>query len=181
MVGWFSVSSDPRVFEFRCEVCDEVHRGSPSFAYRKPMLYSTVPEAERPERVRLTDDTCVIDDDTFFIRGLLEIPIHEVDEPFMWGVWVSQSRESFERYVRTFDQDQSGDVSFGWLDVTMPGYDVSDKSGDRESLACDVHWRGDGDRPLIMPHECDHALYHDCTSGTSWERAIDLARKAMHG
>ena len=180
MFNLFGISSNPKVFEFRCGDCGEMHRGSPSFGYNKPPMYFTVPETERPERVQLTADTCVIDDDTYFIRGLLELPIHEVEDPFAWGVWVTQSRESFERYVETFEQDQSGDGSFGWLDVTMPGYIEDDNDGEWETLACDVHWGGDGQRPLIVPQECDHPLYIDYANGMSWERAIFLAQQVMH-
>lgn len=181
MFRWFGLSANPKAFEFRCAECGAIHRGSPSFGYDKPPLYFTVPEDERGERVRLTADLCTIDDDTFFIRGLLEIPIHDVAEPFLWGVWVSQSQESFRRYVETFDRDQTGDLSFGWLDVTMPGYADPSDDGERAMLACDVHWRGAGDRPLIMPQECDHVLYRDCVQGISSERAVELAQMTMHG
>lgn len=175
---WFSLSGNQKVFEFRCACCGEIHRGSPSFGYEKPMLYFSLPEDQRAERIRLTSDTCVVDDDTFFIRGLIEIPIHDVEEPFSWGVWVSQSRESFDRYVETYDDDQSGNVSFGWLEVTMPGY--SDGELGWATLACDVHWQAEGDRPHIVPHACDHPLYRDVTEGISWDRAIELARLTMH-
>ncbi len=174
----FERPRDPKVFEFRCGECSELHRGSPSFSYAKPPHYFAVPEAERAARIQLTTDTCVIDNDTFFIRGLLEIPIDGVDEPFAWGVWVSQSRESFERYVETFDKDQSGDGSFGWLSVTMPGY--IDPDAELADLACNVQWRGNGLRPLVVPQECNHLLYQDYTNGISWDRAIDMAQQVMH-
>lgn len=180
MFKLFGIFSNPKVFEFRCGDCGEMHRGSPSFGYNKPPLYFTVPETERSERVQLTADTCAIDDDTYFIRGLLELPIHEVDEPFAWGVWVTQSHDSFTRYVETFDQDQSGDSSFGWLAVTMPGYIEISEDREPVTLACDVEWRSSGQRPLIVPQECDHPLYNDYVNGMSWERAIDLARQVMH-
>jgi len=170
-----------RIFEFRCSECGEIHKGSPSFGYKKPPLYFTVPEDEVGQRVKLTDDTCVIDDDAFFIRGLLEIPIHNVDDPFLWGVWVSQSRESFDRYIETYDADQSGHGSFGWLDVTMPGYVNADDGGETAVLACNVDWRDVGQRPLIMPQECDHQLYRDFADGITWERAIAMASRIMHG
>jgi len=174
----FERPRDPKVFEFRCGECGELHRGSPSFSYAEPPHSFAVPEAERATRIQLTSDTCVIDNDTFFIRGLLEIPIDGADEPFAWGIWVSQSRESFDRYVETFDQDQSGDGSFGWLTVTMPGY--VDPDAKPVDLACNVQWRGNRVRPRVVPQECDHPLYHDCANGISWDRAIDLAQHVMH-
>ncbi len=181
MSSWFSVSSKHKTFAYRCAECGAIHRGAPSFAVAEPQLCAAIPEDEREARVRLSSDLCVVDDETFFIRGVLELPIHGAAEPFTLGNWVSQSRESFERYVQTFDQDQSGDRSFGWLVVAMPGYTEREPDGKWPTLACDVHWRGVGDRPLIVPHECDHPLYHDCVDGIAWDRAVSLARLLMHG
>lgn len=179
--NWFGLSASPiRSFEFRCERCGNIHRGSPSFANEAPFNYSELSAGERVARARLTDDTCVIDGESFFIRGTLEIPILDAEDPFCWGVWVSQSKESFKRYLATFQNDQSGDGSFGWLAVTMPGYRRNPDNEPIEHLACNVEWQGQGTRPLVFPQESDHPLFHDVMDGISWERAIELAQKVMH-
>lgn len=178
---WYALGNKPaKTFEFRCQCCGEVHRGSPSFGYEKPPAYFAIPEAERADRIKIDADTCEINDDEFYIRALLEIPVEGADEPFSWGAWVSQSAESFERYMQTYNQDQGGEGSFGWLTVTMPGYVRTEAGEDWEHLACDVKWQAQGQRPLIEPHECDHPLYHDAVNGISWDRAIELARLVMH-
>ncbi len=177
---WFIMHNEPeRAFEFRCASCGEVHRGSPFFAYDRPYDYFAVPAEERNERVVIDDDTCVIDNDLFLIRTILEIPIEGAEEPFTWGVWVSQSRASFARYIATFSENQSGDSSFGWLRVTMPGY--ANDGGELAALACDVRWGDSGQRPTVLLHESDHALYRDQVNGITWNRAISLARLTMHG
>jgi len=98
--------------------------------------------------------------------------IEDVEEPFSWGLWVSQSRDSFERYIATYDEDQSGDGSFGWLSVTMPGYDRTEPDQDLEYLGCDVRWSPRGQRPLIVPQETGHPLYRDVTHGMSTPGAL---------
>jgi len=174
---WLARRSKPeKIFEFRCHECGEIHRGSPSFSSDRPPLSPDIGE----DRIVLDTDTCVLDDEEFFIRGLLEIPIHGVADPFTWGLWVSQSEESFERYVATYDQDQSNDGSFGWLAVTMPGYYSAAEDEPLEVLGCDVFWREPGVRPLIVPKECDHPLYRDVADGICWDRAMELASLAMH-
>lgn len=179
--SWFALGNEPeKTFEFRCNCCGEIHRGSPSFAYAKPAAYFSVPENERETSIRIDSDTCVIEDEEYYIRAVLEIPIVGVDEPFMWGVWVSQSRESFERYMATYDDDQSEDGSFGWLAVAMPGYDLTEPGEPFEQIACDVRWSVPGARPTLAPHEIDHPIYHDFINGISWDRAIELALKMMH-
>jgi hypothetical protein len=55
------------------------------------------------------------DGEHLFIRVCLEVPIHGVSEPFIWGVWVSLSRKSFDRYVETCDAPDTDDDYFGWL------------------------------------------------------------------
>ncbi len=178
---WFAIGGkQEKTFEFRCECCGELHRGSPSFAYEKPFAYFTVPENEVEARVEINSDLCSIDDEAFYIRAILEIPIEGVEEPFTWGVWVSQSEDSFDRYSATYDDDQSGDGSFGWLTVAMPGYDLSAPEEDFEQIPCDVSWSVPGQRPVVVPHETDHPIYHDFINGISWDRAIELARRMMH-
>jgi hypothetical protein len=189
MLRLFGLGSNPKTFEFRCKDCGEMHRGSPSISYDMPVQYFQVPEPERSARVKISNDLCRIlpahddpDDVTsYFIRATLEIPIHGAPEPFCWGVWVSQSKTSFERYVETYDQDQSGDGSFGWLAVAMRPYVRHSLEEPFESLECNVEWGAPGKRPQVLIKECDHPLYADQHDGISWDRAIEIARAAFHG
>jgi len=179
--AWYqSRRQAPRHFEFRCRSCGDIHRGSPSFAYTKPAQYFEIPEHQREARIALGTDTCVIDDSVHLIRAILEVPIIGVEDPFMWGVWVSQSEANFERYVATFDDDQLGEMSFGWLAVTLPGYAASHETA-WQSLACNVHWGRSGQRPAIELQVSDHPLYYDQVNGIDWPRATELARLALHG
>ena len=172
--------SEGGMFRFTCATCGSVHEGAPSFAYPRPAAAWDVPEDERPERVYLTEDACVVDGETFYIRVVLEIPIHGMDEPFTWGVWVSQSRESFQRYLATFDDDQTGMGSFGWLEVLMPGFARNGLGEPVEFLACDVAWRSPGQRPVVILHESDHPLHAAQRDGISRQQAIDLAMLTLH-
>ena len=75
---------------FHCHTCGEYHDGPPmEFGAEAPMLYINIPEDERESRCDLTPDLCVIDEEHFFIRGCLEIPVVDGDGPFVWGVWAS--------------------------------------------------------------------------------------------
>ena len=73
-------------FEFRCQTCNEVHKGMPRFGSNAPLSYYAVPEAERASRCELGTDDCVIDRASFFVGGCLEIPVRGADEPLIWGV-----------------------------------------------------------------------------------------------
>ena len=102
-------------FEFRCQTCGEIHKGMPGFGADAPLSYYAIPEAERASRCELSSDECVIDRASFFIRGCLEIPVLGADEPLIWGVWISLSEQSFNRYHETYESPVAGEGFFGWV------------------------------------------------------------------
>jgi hypothetical protein len=173
-------------FKYLCEECGSYHRGSPSFSHQFPTYFYDVPEAERENRIKASDDLCTIlpaenetDADAIYcIRVILEIPIEGTQQPFTWGVWVSQSKESFDRYVETFETDQSGEQSFGWLAVDMPFYSNTPKGEPLTHLESEVYWGGKGQRPKIILWENNHPLSKDQMNGISWDRASMIANLA---
>lgn len=174
---------------YKCNCCGVEFTGSPSFGFEIPPLVWAVPEDEREGRVLIGSDLCRIrlranedsDEDTFLIRANLEVPIRGVLEPFSWGVWVTQSQQSFIRYLETYDEDQSEEVSFGWLPITMAYYRDFEPLNFDGNLACDVHWGPKGQRPTIQLHECDHQFYLDQANGIDWDKAVTIAQECMQG
>ncbi len=68
---------------FKCSTCGKVHEGLPmSFAADFPDMYAHMNRDERDSRAVIGSDQCIIDQQWFFIRGCLEIPIVGSDEPF---------------------------------------------------------------------------------------------------
>ena len=92
-------------FEFKCSTCDEIHKGIPSFGTKAPNYYYSIPKNEISERVFLTTDTCVIDNENFFVRGCLEFPVIGYLEKFSFGAWVSLSEENFYRFEELYDKE----------------------------------------------------------------------------
>jgi hypothetical protein len=103
---------------YRCSTCGELHTDLPHVGMDKPDYYWTVPEEERAARTEVTSDTCIIDDQDFFIRGVIEIPVHDYSEVFGFGAWVSLKRENFHRYLENFDSSDIGPF-FGWLSTSI--------------------------------------------------------------
>lgn len=172
-----------RQFQYKCRECGELHKGSPSYSFEFPPYYFDIPAADRESRVCATDDLCHIrpekDDvegeDIFCIRVVLEIPIIGSDAPLTWGVWVTQSKDSFTKYAETFGQDQSSLGSFGWLPVNMPFYNLSDANTPLKHLECDIVWGTKGQRPKAVLWENSHPLSIDQHNGISWKRAMTIA------
>jgi hypothetical protein len=151
------------MFRFKCASCSEWHEGMPGFGAAAPLHYYTIPEAERLTRCELTEDTCMVDGKHFFIRGCIEIPVRSVDEPFVWGVWVSLSQRNFEQFVGLLDQkdrSQHGPY-FGWLSANFTVYP------DAENLKTKVHLGNDGIRPYIELEPTHHPLAIDKEKGSA--------------
>lgn len=166
------------IFAYTCSCCDQVHEGSPSFGYKTPYYYASLSEEEQRTIARCSGDLCTIErpeGNEYFIRCVLEIPIHGVEEPFTWGVWASLSEKSFKRYEETYDDPQDGDVFFGWFANGLPFYPQT------LSLPSDVVVRPGGKRPYIRLHgDRDHPLVHDQRDGISIARAQEIAEAVMH-
>jgi hypothetical protein len=157
---------------FRCATCDEEHEGLPQIGFEFPDPYFDVPENERGERVEVSSDMCRVDDD-YFIRGVIEIHVHDHDEPFGFGVWVSQKKENFETYADNFDSDKIGPF-FGWLSTTLTCYEE-----DSFGLKTMAHFRGKGIRPYIEVEPTNHPLALDQQNGITLNRAWKLVHHFM--
>lgn len=157
---------------FICPDCGRRHEGSPSLSFASPH-YWDADAAQLMPQTELTSDLCMIEGRDHFIRCILEIPISEAEEPFVWGVWVSQSETNFNTYRERFD-DTPERITFGYLSNRLWGYP------DTLNLKTRVHWVSSGQRPWVEPEASDHPLYNDYVHGITWDRAIELVMPAFH-
>lgn len=139
---------------YKCTTCGEEHEGLPDLSFASPFYFGTVPEGERTKRATLTDDTCVIDKEDFFVRVCLPIPIRGTQAEFVWGAWVSLSQTNFRRYVEMFKVDLPDGEGpyFGWFCNNLPGYPET------LNLKTQVYLQKGGKRPLIKLEPTDHPL-----------------------
>lgn len=153
---------------YRCSICAELHEDIPDIGADKPDHYFSVPDEERDKRIELTPDTCIIDHEDFFLRGVIEIPILDHPQTFGFGVWVSQKRENFYTYLNNYDSSEIGPF-FGWLCTRIAYYEV-----DTLTLKTSVHFRIGGQRPGIELEPTDHPLSMDQSNGITMEKAWDI-------
>lgn len=150
-------------------VCGEDHEELPALGFNCPDYANLVPVAERRKRVRIDDDLCVVDDEFFFVRVSLTIPIHDQDEDLHFGVWVSQRKDHFLSYVENFNATDIGPF-FGWLanDLQFGGESTL-------NLETMVHFMGSGLRPSIEIKESEHPLAVAFKNGVSLDQAWEIA------
>jgi hypothetical protein len=136
--------------------------------FDKPDQWWDVAEEERSARIELTSDTCIIDGEHYFIRGVIEIPVLASLEPFGFGVWVSQKRENFFAYLENFDSAKIGPF-FGWVCNRIAYYPEGTLF-----LKAMVHFRGGGMRPRFELEPAGHRLAVDQRDGISLDKAWEI-------
>ncbi len=163
-------------FEFKCGTCSKIHKGMPTFAWKFPVAVEDIPPAERPNRVKLGSDVCVIDGKEFFIRGCIEISVIGLEQPFMWGTWVSVDKKSYKRYLELFDAEgqEKEPPFFGWLNHTPPGYPRE------EPYTAMLFLRPMPLRPAIVLETSDHPLSMEQRHGISIERLKEIVETVLH-
>lgn len=162
-----------RMFSFVCATCGKRHEGSPSVGYSAPFYWQEAHRTDSTGASRINDDFCMIERRDYFIRCVLEVPIRDVEEPFLWGVWVTQSEQNFRAYGDSFP-DTPERCTFGYFANRLPGYP------DTLNLHTQAHWQTGRGRPKVELEPTDHPLYRDWSEGISWERAAELAGPRFH-
>lgn len=162
--------------QYTCATCGELHEGLPSLGTAAPLYYYSIPEAERTSRCDLDSDICVVDQEFFFVRGCLEVPILGESEPFVWGVWASLSPKSFETFLKLYNEDRRSNQGpfFGWLSAQLKGYP------DTENLKTRVHLRDHGQRPFIELEPTEHPLAVEQRCGITVERVSEILSSYLH-
>ncbi len=119
-------------------------------------MYLSIPESERCNRALVSSDQCIIDENQFYIRGCLEIPIIDSDNVFLWGLWAFVKENVFQGSV--------GKLAFNLSRNNEP----KDPSGSST-----------GARPLFVVGE-EHPLAEAQQKGISRDEAMELSSALLH-
>lgn len=157
-----------------CSRCGQTHSETPrSYALNAPWPWHTTPKAERERHCTLTEDCCTLFGKDFFIRGCLEIPILDENQPFIWGVWASLSKEHFEQYRLYPDPISEEKPFFGWMCSRIQMYPDT-------LLLKTLVQRRSGLRPCIELEPTDHPLAVEQRTGITRARVREIAELFEH-
>jgi len=164
---------------WRCRTCGEEHDGTPlSFAADFPDNYARLSAGDRDLRALISSDQCIIDEKEYYIRGCLEIPLHDGDGVFLWGLWVNLWQEDFDLISDTWEMDgrENGIGPFkGRLANSVREYPF-----ETANLKLTVQLEPRGTRPLFFIDEPDHPFALMQQNGISLDEAHELASRIMH-
>jgi hypothetical protein len=152
-----------------CSICGVTHNDLPHIGSNAPHYWSDS-LAKDPDSL-LTSDLCIIQGRDFFVRGVIEIPVHDYQAGFGWGVWVSHEKENFEVYRTHSDTPDIGPF-FGWLSTEIRYY--SEPTLNLKTMA---HYRGDGLRPRVVLEESAHLLFRHQYEGISLAEAWQIVHR----
>ncbi len=135
-----------------------------------------VPEAEFEQRVVLSKDQCIVDEKTFFIRGHIEISIHDYPETLAFSVWSSLSESSMLHLSERWDEeDRANDPPyFGWLCSPISIYPNT------IHLKLSVQSNPPGSVPSFTVEPTNHPLAVDQHNGISVETWQRYAHQLLH-
>ena len=157
---------------YLCNICGERHDGAPlSWGPDAPDMWVDLPSTGREKRGEVGTDQAMIDEEHFFIRGRLEIPVVDTGDQFAWLVWVEVKVDDLfhmsERW--TMEDRETTSPYEGRLANNLGVY-----SHPTLGLQVKIHTRPVGERPYIEVLE-DHMLFHEQRDGISSHRVRSYA------
>jgi len=162
---------------FHCRSCGEWHDEVPlDLGFDEPLYVAELNADDRARFVTSWSDfrTLLRDGATHhFIRGVIEIPIHEVERPFRYGVWASLSQASYKAATKAYKDDAEAGPFFGWLSNRLALYP------DTLTLKANVHVRATM-RARIELEPTDHPLAIEQRDGITMERVQQIVDRALH-
>jgi len=173
---------------WKCGSCDEWHEGpcldigfnSPFYwnnANENGTRWSILPSGgiEKFGKSFLDEEYCAVDDEDFFVRGVIELPILGSAETFRWGVWGSLSQANFETLLKADQSEERSDFEpmFSWLSTQISSYP------DTLSLKMYAHIQEPGTRPQFSLEPSDHPLAQEFRHGITPERVKQITLRGL--
>jgi hypothetical protein len=155
-----------------CPCCGKQYDTLP-FAYvvMEPDAWRAVPVDERSERGTLWTDTCIIDQQQFYVRGRILVPVAGHTEPFIFNLWAAVSQQDFVRYGQLWDVERRAQEAplAGRLANTIAGYPPA------LGLECKVVLQDARVRPSFELPSPDHPLALEQRRGITLDRVKEIA------
>jgi len=164
-----------------CPSCGSQHQGIFDLSCDKPDFWQRNEEIKDNSDVLnfsdiLTEDFCKIENEDFFIRCVLELPIIESNQTFGFGVWSSISKDNFDLYLKTFDEGQQSHLGpwFGWFSNQLQGFPET------INLKCHIYPNDENTRPVIELEPTDHPLSIAQQKGITFDELLEIYSENGH-
>jgi hypothetical protein len=173
---------------WRCHSCDEWHTGAClDLSFGAPDYWRDEYEesnrsahlssdwSRKRHKSFLSGDYCAIDDENFFVRGIIHLPIADADESFRWSVWGSLSRQNFDALMQGQNKVELAEFPpmFSWLSTQIAEYP------DTLNLKMYAHVQPLGEPPRFELEPTDHPLSVEFYEGITPQRVKEIMRERL--
>ncbi len=161
---------------FVCSVCGEFHAERMlDIRLSLPDPIFALDDEERDARAWLADDFAVLDEERFFVRGLLELPILELGSRFGYGTWVEVAGYEFQQLLEHWqDPDQFAPVKGTVANELAPYVGTEGLRATLSPVSVDT-------LPSVTLDDAAHPLVADQQAGITADRSDELAATVRHG
>jgi hypothetical protein len=160
---------------FVCSVCGEHHdERLLDIRLGLPHDIHVLDDDARARRAWLADDFAVLDDERFFVRGLLELPIPGLDDRFAYGTWLEVSMADFQELMRRWHDEEQ----FAAVECTL----ANELEPYRATVGLRATLRATApDRlPAVELAAAPHELVRAQRAGITVDRSDELAAAVLH-
>jgi hypothetical protein len=158
---------------FLCSSCGLEHSGLPlSFAADYPDPYANLDREARELRAIDGSDQCIIDQEEFYIRGCLEIPIIGTSKVFLWGLWARVKETAFDEISGHWEsegREKTIGPYKGRLANALSIYP------DTLNQCLEVQIKPVGSRPLFILEDAENLLAIEQRNGLTAQQAANYA------
>lgn len=166
---------------FRCHCCGNVHHEIPlGFAADFPDPYANLSRDDRDNRALISSDQCIIDQELFFLRGCLELPIIGSEDVFLWGVWARVHEKDFDTIHQFWEKVGRERLIGPFSGRLMNSLSIYPETF---NLRLRIEIQPAGQRLLFVLEEPEHVLtleqQHGLTRDKANEYACILLRKSQ--
>ncbi len=161
----------PRI-RYRCPSCARKHDGLPALAYGRPDAIFNLGTDEQKARAVTASDLCILDDERYFVRCVLQIGVAGSESSFEYGPWVEVDVRTFSRYAIHCNtgQDPGWKVADGRLANAFPA-----NTEGTLGVACRIRLSEEPrQRPTVEITDKQHPLFREQRDGISMARAIEI-------
>ncbi len=110
---------------YKCDICGESHDVFKAVEIPTPEMVLEIPDSEKEQRVKKIQESYIIDDQVYLLKGDVFIYVENNKEPFfIWSVWASILLEDFKTKAEALKKGEN--VAFdGQLETKIPFYEMT--------------------------------------------------------
>ena len=99
--------------KFQCEVCGENHDFFDVAEFDLPRRGSLSGLFSEDVKIESDERWLIIENEIYFVKGLLEIPYDKNDKSLFWKVWISVSKDEFAKFIDTLSTSNESTYYIG--------------------------------------------------------------------